>query len=58
MITTKHPDYDVLAPVLMELKLRARKLILNSNTDVEQIVLTPIKQEYCFKFRLLIMLIN
>jgi hypothetical protein len=58
MITTKHPDYDVLAPVLMELKLRARKLILNSNTDVEQIVLTPIKQEYSFKFRLLIMLIN
>jgi hypothetical protein len=47
-----------LAPVLMELKLRARKLILNSNTDVEQIVWTPIKQEYSFKFRLLIMLIN
>jgi hypothetical protein len=36
MISTKHPDYDVLAPILLELKLRARKLILSGNTDVDQ----------------------
>lgn len=36
MVTEKHPDYDVLAPKIMELKLRARKLILNGSGDVEK----------------------
>jgi len=36
MISEKHPDYDVLAPKMMELKLRARKLILEGSGDVEK----------------------
>jgi len=36
-ISDKHPDYDVLAPILMELKIRARKLILNGYNDVEKV---------------------
>ncbi|WP_281321985.1 tyrosine-type recombinase/integrase [Flavobacterium aestivum] len=36
-ISEKHPDYDVLAPILMELKIRARKLILNGYNDVEKV---------------------
>jgi integrase len=35
-ISDKHPDYDVLAPILMEIKIRARKLILNGYNDVEK----------------------
>jgi len=35
-ISSKHPDYDVLAPIIMELKIRARKLILSGVTDVEK----------------------
>lgn len=35
-ISEKHPDYDILAPILMEIKIRARKLILNGYTDVEK----------------------
>lgn len=31
-----HPDYDVLAPIIMELKIRARKLIFSGVTDVEK----------------------
>lgn len=34
MISVKHPDYDVLAPRLMELQLRARKICLGGETDV------------------------
>ena len=33
-ISSRHPDYDVLAPIIMELKIRARKLILSGVTDV------------------------
>lgn len=36
MITEKHPDYDVLAPILMSIKLKARKLIIQGYTDVEK----------------------
>lgn len=36
MITEKHPDYDVLAPILMSIKLKARKLILQGYVDVEK----------------------
>jgi len=35
-ISEKHPDYDILAPILMEIKIRARKLILNGYNDVEK----------------------
>lgn len=35
-ISEKHPDYDVLAPILMNLKIKARKLILQNYTDVEK----------------------
>jgi hypothetical protein len=37
MITEKHPDYDILAPILMSIKLKARKLILQGYTDVDQV---------------------
>lgn len=36
MITEKYPDYDVLAPILMSIKLKARKLILQGYVDVEK----------------------
>jgi hypothetical protein len=36
MISSKHPDYDVLDPIIMELKIRARKLILSGVTYVEK----------------------
>jgi integrase len=36
-ISEKHPDYDVLAPILMEIKIRARKLILNGYNDVDKV---------------------
>lgn len=35
-ISSKHPDYDVLAPILMDLKIKARKLILQGFNDVEK----------------------
>jgi hypothetical protein len=35
-ISEKHPDYDMLAPILMNLKLKARKLILLNYTDIEK----------------------
>jgi hypothetical protein len=34
-ISSKHPDYDILAPIIMELKIRARKLIFSGVLDVE-----------------------
>jgi hypothetical protein len=36
MISTRHPDYDVMAPILMDLKIKARKLILQGCTDIEK----------------------
>lgn len=36
MISEKHPDYDIVAPKIMEIKLRARKLILEGSIDVEK----------------------
>jgi hypothetical protein len=36
MITEKHPDYDVLAPIIMSIKLKSRKLIVQGYTDVEK----------------------
>ena len=35
-ISSKHPDYDILAPMIMEIKIRARKLVLTGVTDVEK----------------------
>lgn len=35
-ISEKHPDYDLLMPILMDLKLRARKLVLTGCVDVEK----------------------
>jgi len=37
MVAEKHPDYDVLAPKIMELKIRARKLILERSNDVDKV---------------------
>ncbi|MCG9792516.1 tyrosine-type recombinase/integrase [Flavobacterium algicola] len=36
-ISEKHPDYDTLAPILMNLKIKARKLILKSMTDIDKV---------------------
>lgn len=36
MISEKHPDFDILAPLIMNLKLRARQLVLNGENDVEK----------------------
>jgi len=35
-ISEKHPDYDILAPILMNIKIKARKIILNQCKDVNQ----------------------
>ena len=35
MISEKHPDFDILAPIIMDLKIRARKLVLSGIVDVE-----------------------
>ena len=35
-ISSKHPDYDVLAPIIMELKIRAKKIVLSGVADVDQ----------------------
>lgn len=35
-ISSKHPDYDIMAPIIMDLKIKARKLILLGYTDVEK----------------------
>lgn len=35
-ISEKHPDYDLLMPILMDLKLRARKVVLSGCIDVER----------------------
>jgi integrase len=34
MISSRHPEYDILAPILMDLKIKARKIILSGQTDV------------------------
>jgi integrase len=36
MISEKHPDFDFLAPMIMNLKLRARQLVLSGENDVEK----------------------
>jgi hypothetical protein len=33
-ISEKHPDYDILAPILMNIKIKARKIILSQCKDV------------------------
>jgi len=35
-ISEKHPDYDILMPILMDLKLRSRKLVLSGEVDVNK----------------------
>lgn len=35
MISEKHPDYETLAPIIMDLKVKARKLVLMQINDVE-----------------------
>ena len=35
MITAKHPDYDIIAPVMMELKIKAKKISLSFISDVD-----------------------
>lgn len=34
-ISQKHPDYDILAPLLMSIKLKARKIVMNQCKDVD-----------------------
>lgn len=36
MISSKHPDYDIMAPILMDLKIRARKIMLSKIVSVEK----------------------
>lgn len=35
MVSSKHPDYDVLAPIIMNLKIKARKIIMNQCKSVD-----------------------
>ncbi|MHC0441578.1 tyrosine-type recombinase/integrase [Flavobacterium sp. 3-210] len=35
-VSSKHPDYDVIAPILMDLKIKAKKMIILGYTDVEK----------------------
>jgi hypothetical protein len=37
MISHRHPDFDILAPILMDLKIKARSLILKGAADVEKV---------------------
>lgn len=36
LISSKHPDYDLLIPILMEIKLRIRKIMLLGIKDIEK----------------------
>ena len=45
MIGPKHPMYDLLAPVIMELKQRAKKIIISQETDVEKAFLDLFEKE-------------
>jgi hypothetical protein len=36
IISEKHPDFDILAPMIMNLKIRARQLVLSGENDVEK----------------------
>jgi integrase len=38
MITDKHPDYDILAPKILDMKIKVRKLILNGAIDVDNLM--------------------
>jgi hypothetical protein len=42
MVLEKHPDYDVLAPRIMELKMKGRKLILSGKYNDPAVVLDEI----------------
>lgn len=35
-ISSKHPDYDLLAPIIMEIKIRAKKIVYKGVVDVDQ----------------------
>jgi hypothetical protein len=35
MITAKHPEYDILAPIIMDLKLKAKKIVMQGCIDVQ-----------------------
>jgi hypothetical protein len=35
MISSRHPEHDILAPIIMDLKITARKIILSGQTDVD-----------------------
>jgi hypothetical protein len=36
MVTSKHPDYDLLVPIIMDLKIRAKKIKLSGIEDVNE----------------------
>ena len=36
MVLPKHPDYDELSPILMDIKIRARKIILSGIVNVDK----------------------
>lgn len=36
LVTSRHPDYDILIPILMDIKLRARKIILSGIVNVDK----------------------
>jgi hypothetical protein len=36
MVTSKHPDFDLLAPLIMDLKIKAKKIKLSGIDDVNQ----------------------
>lgn len=38
MVNSRHPDYDFLAPMMMELKIKAKKIKLSGLTDVNQVM--------------------
>lgn len=36
LISPKHPDYDILMPILMDYKVRAREIVLKKETDINK----------------------
>lgn len=36
MISSKHPDYDIMAPIIMDLKIKSRKIMLNKVSSIEK----------------------
>jgi hypothetical protein len=45
-ISVKHPDYDVIAPIILDLKIKARKLILQGYNDVDKTYVELFKQDF------------